>query len=86
MWPGEPTAIYIRNLLYDLDLPGSIFLTTISVIPIILSNSISPNLRTGLSGSSLLIVIGVLTDIGRQIEGLKFKENNPKILNAEYEI
>ena len=86
VWPGEPTAIYLRNLLYDLDLPGSIFLTTISVIPIILSNSISPNLRTGLSGSSLLIVIGVLTDIGRQIEGLKFKENNPKILNAEYEI
>lgn len=86
IWPGEPTALYIKELLYDLGLPGSFFLALISIVPLILINSISPNLQLGLSGSSLLIIVGVLSDMGRQIEGLKLKEGYSDFLSTEYEL
>lgn len=86
IWPGESTALYIKELLYDLGLPGSFFLALISVVPLILINSISPNLQLGLSGSSLLIIVGVLSDMGRQIEGLKLKEEYSDFLSTKYEL
>lgn len=84
IWPGDPTAIYMKELIYKLDLPGSMFLMIISVIPLIASNTISPSLQMGLSGSSLLIIVGTLTDIGRQIEGLKLKEGYSHFLSTKH--
>lgn len=86
IWPGDPTAIYVKDLIYDLNLPGSMFLALISVIPLIIVNNISPNLQLGLSGSSLLIIVGVLADMGRQIEGLKLKEGYADFLSPTYEL
>ena len=83
--PGKPTANYFKDLLYTLALPGSLFLVLISVIPLVITNFISPNLQLGLSGSSLLIIIGVFTDIGNQIRGLKTKSDYPGFLNKNYE-
>ncbi len=84
VWPGDSTAIFVKNLIYDLDLPGSAFLALISVIPLIASSLISPSLEMGLSGSSLLIIVGVLTDMGRQIEGLKVKEGFSDFMSLTY--
>ena len=83
--PGKPTANYFKDLLYTLALPGSLFLVFISVIPLVITNFISPNLQLGLSGSSLLIIIGVFTDIGNQIRGLKTKSDYPGFLDKNYE-
>ncbi|WEV51054.1 hypothetical protein OZX69_08905 [Lactobacillus sp. ESL0731] len=47
--PGEDTAIYISDLLYNLALPGALFLTIISVVPLMAANTISPSLQLGLS-------------------------------------
>lgn len=49
--PGDPTTLYIKNILFDLGLPGSMFLVFISVIPLIAANTISSSLQIGLSGS-----------------------------------
>lgn len=84
IWPGEHTAFYIKNILYNLGLPGSAFLALISVIPLLIINEISPNLQLGLSGSNLLIIAGTLGDIGRQIEGLKLKEGYYDFLSTKY--
>lgn len=71
--PGMPTVQYVKNLLNLLALPGSIFLGVISILPMMLTNIFIPDLQLGLTGSSLLILIGVLTDISRQIAGLQLK-------------
>ncbi|RMC46859.1 preprotein translocase subunit SecY [Lactobacillus sp. ESL0230] len=82
--PGDPTALYIKNILFDLGLPGSMFLVFISVIPLIAANTISSSLQIGLSGSSLLIIIGVLTDMGRQIKGLKLRHGYSNFMSKEF--
>lgn len=71
--PGMPTVQYVKNLLNLLSLPGSIFLGVISILPMMLTNIFIPDLQLGLTGSSLLILIGVLNDISRQIAGLQLK-------------
>lgn len=85
VYPGAPTANYIERLLYELAFPGSLFLTAISVIPLIASNQISPSLQLGISGSSLLIVAGMITEMIRQIKGLRFKNDYVGFLNKAYE-
>lgn len=83
--PGVSTSEYIKQLLYELSLPGSLFLTFVSIVPMILAHHISTSLQIGLSGSSLLIITGVLVDIGRQIKGLKMKQNYGTFFNKQYE-
>lgn len=83
--PGEPTAVHIQSILNELALPGSAFLTFISVMTLLISNKISANLQMGLSGSSLLIITGVLVEIGRQIKGLKMKQNYGTFFTTKYE-
>lgn len=82
--PGSQTAIYIKSVLFQLDLPGSLFLTFVSVLPLLASNTVSSSLQVGLSGSSLLIVTGVFIDISRQIKGLRMKQEYGTFLNKEY--
>ena len=82
--PGDDTAYFVKQKLFELGLPGSLFLTIISIIPLIASNMISASLFMGLSGSSLLIIVGTFTDIGRQIEGLKLKKEYPGFMNEQY--
>lgn len=82
--PGEATANYVKNVLNALALPGSIFLSTISIIPLLISNQLSSNLQVGLSGSSLLIITGVFIEVKRQIKGLKIKQQYGSFFEKEY--
>lgn len=84
IYPGENTAQYIKDRLYDLDLPGAAFLTLISVVPMIVSHFVDVDFQLGLTGSSVLIIVGVLSEIQRQIEGLRMKHNYAKILDTHY--
>ena len=83
--PGVETAAYIKKILNELSLPGSLFLTFVSIIPLLVANNISSSLQVGLSGSSLLIITGVFIEISRQIRGLKMKTNYGTFLNREYD-
>lgn len=84
IYPGEGTAQYIKDRLYDLDLPGSVFLTFISVVPMVVSHFVEVDFQLGLTGSSVLIIVGVLSEMQRQIEGLRMKHSYAKILDTVY--
>lgn len=84
VYPGNPTANYVQAVLNELALPGSLFLVVISVVPLLISNRMSPSIQLGISGSSLLIVVGVITEMVRQIKGLVTKNEYPGFLNKEY--
>lgn len=67
--PGENTAKYLRKVSFRLTSVGAIFLATLSILPDIF-------VRTGLisaavfSGTGLLIVVGVILDVKRQVESM----------------
>lgn len=84
VYPGKPTAVYIKNILMYLALPGSLFLALVSIIPLIVANHISQSLQIGLSGSSILIIAGVLIEIGRQIKGLQMKQEYGTFMRKDY--
>lgn len=82
--PNKPTAEYFKRLLNELALPGSLFLVVISLIPMIISTFFIPTMEMGLSGSSLLIIIGTMTDIKAQIQGLRLKADYRGFLDTSY--
>lgn len=64
--PGKPTQDYLSNISTKLTLAGAIFLSIIVIIPSIISNYTSIYLT--LTGTSILIVVGVALEIVRQLE------------------
>ncbi len=71
--PGEPTAAYIKKILSRITFIGALFLCVVAGVPMLV-NCIATTFKfTGLAGiafggSSLLIVIGVALETGRDIE------------------
>ena len=64
--PGKPTQEYLENISTRLTLAGAVFLSVIVIIPSIISNFTSIYLT--LTGTSILIVVGVALEIVRQLE------------------
>lgn len=73
--PGKPTEDFISKLLVRLSTVGAIYLSSISLIPIIASNVWNLPSSVALGGTSLLIVVGVALDSMRQLEGLLSKKS-----------
>ena len=65
--PGKPTTDYLTRILERLTLVGAIFLGLIAVVPIFISR-FTGQLTLYLTGTSLLIVVGVALDTMKQIE------------------
>ena len=67
--PGKPTSDYITRVLNRITLIGAVFLLVIAVVPII-ANIISGAKMSALAftGSSIIIVVGVILETGREIE------------------
>ena len=66
--PGKETSVYMDQTLSKLTLVGAIYLTLVSVLPLLISGSI-PGLNFYYGGTSLLIVVGVALDTVAQLEG-----------------
>ena len=71
--PGRPTTEYIAKVLSRITLIGALFLGVIAVLPIALTQVFSNYLTADLSalsltGTSLLIVVGVALETTREIE------------------
>jgi preprotein translocase subunit SecY len=64
--PGSRTAEYIDHVLSRITLPGSIFLTAIAIMPILLLGQFGVPFSFG--GTSLLIVVGVALDTVQQMQ------------------
>lgn len=75
--PGAPTATYIKRVLDRITLMGALFLAVIAIVPLVANmvvvaitdNAYGGHLtRLAFGGSSLLIVVGVILETGREIE------------------
>ncbi len=68
--PGKPTAEFLDYTMSRLTFAGAIFLTIIAVLPNILSKfmQVPPLAAQFFGGTSLLIMVGVLLDVMRQVE------------------
>ena len=68
--PGKPTALYIKKILNKVTLMGAFFLSIVACVPLIL-NIVSGGLLgvIAFSGSTMLIVVGVIIETIREIEG-----------------
>ena len=67
--PGNDTENYITGVLNRLSGLGSLYLVIIAVAPIALSFFVQLPMTISLSGTSLLIVVGVAIETAKQIEG-----------------
>lgn len=68
--PGKPTADFLDNTMSRLTFAGAFFLTIIAVLPQLMSAwmGVPPLAAQFFGGTSLLILVGVLLDIMRQVE------------------
>lgn len=64
--PGKPTAEYLDKVLTRITLAGALFLVFIALLPYLTTPF--TGVRMGLTGTSLLIAVGVAIDTMKQIE------------------
>jgi preprotein translocase subunit SecY len=68
--PGKPTADFLDYTMGRLTFAGAIFLTLIAVMPTVMSRlmGVPPIAAQFFGGTSVLILVGVLLDVMRQVE------------------
>jgi len=76
--PGKPTALFLEQTMVRLTLAGATFLTVIAVMPSLIGstgNSANMALIYFMSGTSILIVVGVALDMVEKITALLVMRN-----------
>lgn len=75
--PGPPTALFLDQTMSRLTFSGSLFLTLIYFLPSLLSvfGSLPHVVTQFFGGTSLLILVGVLLDMMRQVEATLLQKN-----------
>jgi preprotein translocase subunit SecY len=71
--PGKATEEWLSSLLLRLSSVGSLFLGFVALAPILAAYFFGLDSNLAMSGTSILIVIGVAIDLIRQLEGLMMK-------------
>lgn len=71
--PGKATEEWLSALLLRLSAVGSLFLGFVALAPILAAYFFGLDSNLAMSGTSILIVIGVAIDLIRQLEGLMMK-------------
>ena len=68
--PGKPTVDYLDSIMSRITLPGSIFLGIVAILPAIAHVcGLNRSFASFFGGTSLLILVGVILDTLRIIEG-----------------
>jgi preprotein translocase subunit SecY len=73
--PGQPTAVYLSNVLTRITLFGAVFLAAVAVLPYLITGVMSLPQSIFLGGTSMLIVVGVSLDTVRQLESQLMMRN-----------
>jgi preprotein translocase subunit SecY len=73
VWPGPSTEKWMSGLLMRLSVVGALFLGFVALAPILATHFFGLDSNLAMSGTSILIVIGVAIDLIRQLEGLMMK-------------
>jgi len=66
--PGDSTAVYLSKVVTRITLVGAVFLSAIAVLPLVLQNT-TGNTSFAIGGTALLIVVSVVIDLVKKIEG-----------------
>src|SRR5918994_481636 len=73
--PGQPTAVYLNNVLTRITLFGALFLAVVAGVPYLISGALNLGTSIFLGGTSMLIVVGVSLDTVRQLESQLMMRN-----------
>lgn len=73
--PGQPTALYLNQVLTRITLFGAIFLAVIAVLPYLITGALNLPTTIYIGGTSILIVVGVSLDTVRQLESQLMMRN-----------
>jgi preprotein translocase subunit SecY len=73
--PGQPTAVYLNNVLTRITLFGAVFLALVAVFPYLITGVMNLPQSIFLGGTSMLIVVGVSLDTVRQLESQLMMRN-----------
>jgi preprotein translocase subunit SecY len=73
--PGQPTAVYLNNVLTRITLFGAVFLASVAVFPYLITGIMNLPQSIFLGGTSMLIVVGVSLDTVRQLESQLMMRN-----------
>lgn len=73
--PGESTQTYLTSVLYRLTFVGAIFLTVLSVMPILFINYMKLPATVQIGGTSIIIVVGVALETMKQLESQLVKRH-----------
>ena len=71
--PGKETEMFLTRTINRLSGVGALYLTTIAILPIVAGFIWDIPMNIALSGTSLLIVVGVAMETAKQIEGRMVK-------------
>lgn len=66
--PGQSTAAYLAQIVTRVTLVGALFLAVIAVLPLVMQG-VSGNTAFAIGGTALLIVVSVVIDLIKKIEG-----------------
>jgi len=67
--PGKDTSKYIGHILSRITITGTLFLTILAIIPIILQKITGSAVGAAIGGTGILIVVGVALETYKQLEG-----------------
>jgi preprotein translocase subunit SecY len=79
--PGQPTQDYLANISTRITLWGALFLGILAVLPYIFQNITGVNSFNQLTGTTLLIVVGVALDTLKQLESQLTLRNYEGFIN-----
>ncbi|MEG1459382.1 MAG: SecY family transport protein, partial [Acetivibrio sp.] len=77
--PGKPTTDYLTKVLNNIIFIGAIGLTLVAVIPIFFSGAFDASVS--FSGTSLIIIVGVVLETMKQIESMMLVRHYKGFLN-----
>ncbi len=78
--PGRPTAEYLERVLTRITLPGSLYLATLAILPML--GAAAAGVQFPLGGSTLLIVVGVALETMKQLESQLMQRHYEGFLRA----
>lgn len=84
--PGDDTEQYIERILLYLALPGALFLITITVVPMVIALYLPHGEAFNISGTSLLIVGGTISEMIQQVRGIIEQNDFGPFLPREYKL
>ncbi len=81
--PGQPTALYLNQVLTRITLFGAVFLAAVAVVPYLITGIMNLPQSIYLGGTSMLIVVGVSLDTVRQLESQLMMRNYEGFLRKQ---